>query len=179
MKQTQFHLTSNINILRCTVTKAISSDAATIAEIISEANTDVAKKFDITVENNSKHPSFCTKDWVLNDMGKGEEYFLLQTNFQASQQAIGCIAFERKDNSTAYLNRLAVLPSCRNIGAGEQLVRYVLNLANENQHKYVSIGVIAEHTQLVNWYLKLGFISKNIKTFAHLPFNVQFMTYSL
>lgn len=159
------------------------SDAETIACIISDANKDVAGQFGITLENNAKHPSFCTKDWVLNDMGKGEEYFLLQANLQdglkTTIQTIGCIALESKENGSAYLNRLAVLPNSRNNGAGEQLVRHVLNLANESKHKSVSIGVIAEHTQLVNWYEKLGFRLKNKKTFAHLPFDVQFMTQNL
>jgi hypothetical protein len=43
----------------------------------------------------------------------------------------------------------------------------------------VSIGIIADHTILKNWYLKLGFIEGKTKSFDHLPFDVTFMSYDL
>jgi ribosomal protein S18 acetylase RimI-like enzyme len=97
------------------------NDADQLASIISNANKDVAENFDITFENNPKHPSFYTKKWVLKDFERGEEYFLYQEN----NQYLGCVAFEQANAETAYLNRLSVLPMHRCVGVGEQLVTHI------------------------------------------------------
>ena len=102
--------------MQTSITDANHTDAETIARIISDSNKGVAQEFGITAENNAKHPSFCTKDWVLDDMGRGEEYFLMNLD----DQAIGCIAFESKDTGASYLNRLAVLPEHRLTGVGQR-----------------------------------------------------------
>ncbi len=39
----------------------------------------------------------------------------------------------------------------------------------------MEIGIIAEHTELLNWYLKLNFKKTRIAEFDHLPFNVAFL----
>lgn len=148
-------------------------DAGLIADIVSEANKDVAELFKINRENSPKHPSFCTDDWVLADFERGEEYFL----FQEDGIAKGCVAFEQADSDTAYLNRLSVLPDHRHNGIGKSLVRYVLDYAKSQNIRTVSIGIIAEHEVLKKWYLELGFIAGDTKKFDHLPFNVTYMRY--
>ena len=148
-------------------------DAGLIAGIVSEANKDVAELFKLNRENSPKHPSFCTDDWVLADLKRGEEYFL----FAEDGIAKGCVAFEQADAGTAYLNRLSVLPCYRHNGIGASLVRHVLDYAKSKNIRTVSIGIIAEHEVLKNWYLKLGFIAGDTRKFDHLPFNVQYMRY--
>ncbi len=97
-------------------------DAEQIALIVSQANKDVADQFDINFENNPKHPSFYTKDWVLSDFNRGEEYFLCLVN----NVCAGCIAFEQPNPDTAYLNRLSVLPKYHHSGIGTLLVNHIL-----------------------------------------------------
>jgi ribosomal protein S18 acetylase RimI-like enzyme len=146
-----------------------------LAFIISRANKDIADTFGLTLKNNPKHPSFSTKDWVLSDMERGEVYFLCRKN----GVNIGCVAFEQPQPGSSYLNRLSVLPEYRHEGVGELLVQHVLEHSRAKNIKTVSIGIIAKHTVLKNWYLKLGFIEGETKIFDHLPFDVTFMTYEL
>ncbi len=152
-----------------------TADAEIISAIISESNKDVAKEFGLNINNNPKHPSFCNKDWVLSDFNRGEEYFI----YKNGEANIGCVAFENPKPSVAYLNRLSVLPQHRHNGVGEKLVNHVIRYAKNKDIHRISIGIIAEHIRLKKWYLKLGFIEGQIKTFPHLPFDVQYMSFSV
>ncbi len=159
-----------MNIVTTTI-----EDAQDIAFIIKEGNKDVAGLFNLNIENAPKHPSFYTTDWVQSDFRRGEEYFL----FKEAGVAKGCVAFEQPDPDTAYLNRLSVLPEYRHRGIGAELVRYILDYSKTKNIKAVSIGIIAEHDVLKNWYLDIGFIAGDIQKFEHLPFNVQYMRYQI
>ncbi|MBT3486077.1 MAG: GNAT family N-acetyltransferase [Desulfobacula sp.] len=150
-------------------------DAEIIAFIVSQGNKDVAEKFELTLENNPKHPSFYTKEWILSDIDRGEEYFLYRIN----GVNCGCVAFEQANSDISYLNRLSVLPEYRHKGIGEQLVKHVLEYSRTKNIQMVSIGIIAEHTLLKKWYLELGFIKGETKHFDHLPFDVIYMSYEL
>lgn len=150
-------------------------DAEAIALIISESNKDVAEEFGLNIENSPKHPSFCDKGWVLSDFRRGEEYFM----YQKEGVGIGCVAFENPRPGVAYLNRLSVLPSHRHNGIGEKLVQHIIQYSEAKSIQRISIGIIAEHTKLKNWYLKLGFTEGETKTFPHLPFDVRYMSYDV
>jgi hypothetical protein len=84
------------------IQKASFHDAKIIAFLVSQSNKDIADKFGLTMENNPKHSSFCTKEWVLSDFDRGEEYFLCRRK----SVNLGCVAFEQPDSKTSYLNRL-------------------------------------------------------------------------
>jgi diamine N-acetyltransferase len=146
-------------------------NASTLACLISSANSDVATRFGLTQENCPKHPSFCTADWVLADMARGESYFLAEE----TSGPMACVAFEPAGAGLAYLNRLSVLPAQRGKGVGARLVQHVLKLASAAACQRVSIGVIAEHHALQRWYSRLGFVTVGTKQFAHLPFSVTYM----
>lgn len=150
-------------------------DSEMIAFIVSQGNKDVAEKFELTINNNPKHPSFYTKEWVWADLDRGEEYFLYQSN----GVYCGCVAFEQPGSGVSYLNRLSVLHEYRHGGIGKQLVNYIIEYSRTKNIQLVSIGIIAEHILLKNWYLKLGFIEKETKHFDHLPFDVTYMNYEL
>ena len=156
-----------------TIYTANTSDAESIASIVSTANKDVAVKFGLNHENNPKHPSFYTKDWILTDFARGEEYFL----YSVAGEAVGCVAFEQPSPEVAYLNRLSVLPDYRRRGIGEQLVQHIFDYAKTKGVSEISIGIIAKHTELKNWYAQLGFFENGLKEFPHLPFDVLFMKY--
>ena len=157
------------------ILKASNKDAEEIANIISESNKDVAITFNLNLDNNPKHPSFCDANWVKADFERGEEYFL----YKEGDQHIACVAFENPRLGVGYLNRLSVLPKYRCNGVGEALVQYVIQYAKTKKITRVSIGIIAEHHKLKNWYLKLGFVEGNIKTFPHLPFDVQYLHFNI
>jgi ribosomal protein S18 acetylase RimI-like enzyme len=151
------------------------NDSQKIASIVSDANKDIAIQFNITAENNPKHPSFYTKEWVLSDFNRGEEYFICSEN----NVLIGCVAFEQPNPETAYLNRLSVLPKHRHHGVGAALVTHILEYSRSRDIKYVSIGIIAAHEVLKKWYATLGFVEGETQKFDHLPFDVRYMRYEL
>jgi N-acetylglutamate synthase-like GNAT family acetyltransferase len=147
-------------------------DIGVLTEIIRSSFRDVADRFGLTQENCPKHPSNCTVDWIQEDMDRGVTYFILEDNGFAS----GCVALELAGPKLCYLERLAVRPPRRRRGFGRALVNYVLAEAKRSGAHRVSIGVIAEQTELKNWYQKIGFIEAKTKEFAHLPFRVTFMS---
>ncbi len=154
-----------------TILKASSDDAQSIADIVSISNKDVAEKFAINKDNNPKHPSFYNKQWALSDFDRGEEYFF----YLLEGKKVGCVAFEQPNENVGYLNRLSVLPEHRHQGAGAELVKFILQYAEQKGIEEVSIGIIAEHEVLKHWYRTLGFVENGVKQFPHLPFDVMFM----
>jgi diamine N-acetyltransferase len=154
---------------------ATEEEAERLAAIIRASHQDVARMFAITKENNPRHPSFCTVDWVVADFQRGEEYFL----GKIGEIDAGCVAFEKPDPDTAYLNRLSVLPEYRHQGLGAALVNHILAYAQSKHVNVVSIGIIAAHSILKAWYASLGFVEKDTRRFPHLPFAVTYMHYSI
>lgn len=157
------------------IIQAERKDYNLLASIVSKSNKDVAELFDLTINNAPKHPSFCTPEWILSDFDRGQKYFISTDNGVEN----GCVAFEQPNNETAYLNRLSVLPEFRNIGIGAALVHHIIDYSKENKVSNISIGIIADHTQLKEWYLKHGFNEGELQKFDHLPFNVLYMHYEI
>jgi len=151
------------------------ADGELLARLISASNRDVAIRFRLDAESCPKHPSFCTAAWVAADIQRGARYFIIERD----GEAVGCVAYEDGGEGTAYLNRLSVLPAWRRRGAGERLVRHVIELARSSGIGTVSIGIIAAHAELKNWYLGMGFTEGETKTFPHLPFAVSYLTYAV
>jgi N-acetylglutamate synthase-like GNAT family acetyltransferase len=150
-------------------------DARVLAETIRRSFGDVAERFGLTQENAPRHPSNCTVDWIRKDMERGVNYFAMENR----ECIIGCVALERANTGVCYLERLAVLPDHRRRGFGKTLVEHVLSKAKGLGVNYVGIGIIAEHTELRDWYRKLGFVEGESREFPHLPFRVTFMSYSI
>lgn len=146
-----------------------------LSTIVSQSNQDVAELFKLSLNNAPKHPSFCTPEWIRTEFERGQRYFIYTDDGIAK----GCVAFEQAGDTTAYLNRLSVLPAYRRKGKGSKLVSHVIEYSKEKEVDVVSIGTIAEHTQLTRWYEKLGFSKGAIQKFEHLPFKVLFMQYEI
>lgn len=150
-------------------------DAEVLAEITRNSFQDVADRFDLTPENAPRHPSNCTVDWIQKDMEDGVIYFAIENN----NYVAGCVALERANSEICYLDRLAVLPNQRRSGFGKALVEHALLEAKLLGVNYISIGTIAEQTELKDWYKRLGFVEGESKEFPHLPFRVTFMSYGI
>jgi N-acetylglutamate synthase-like GNAT family acetyltransferase len=150
-------------------------DTQVLAETIRRSFQDVAERFGLTRDNAPSHPSNCTVDWIRKDMERGVTYFAIENK----NHVVGCVALELANAGVCYLERLAVLPDQRRRGFGKALVNHVLSEAKRLRVNYVSIGIIAEHTELKNWYKGLGFVEGESKEFPHLPFRVTFMSYDI
>lgn len=150
-------------------------DARVLAEITRKSFQDVADRFGLTPENAPRHPSNCTVDRIREHMERGITYFAIEDN----NHVVGCVALEKANSEVCYLERLAVLPNQRRRGFGKSLVNHVLSEAKLLGVKYVSIGIIAEQTELKDWYKRLGFVERESKEFPQLPFRVTFMSYGI
>ena len=157
------------------IRKANSADVSLLSALIRKSFRDVAVRFRITPENCPKHPSNCTDDWITNDFARGVIYYLLERN----GLPLGCVAIEKATTDLCYLERLSVVPKERRRGFGNQLINQVFNTARAWGVKLISIGVIAEQTDLKLWYQKIGFEEGETNEFSHLPFCVCFMTYTI
>jgi N-acetylglutamate synthase-like GNAT family acetyltransferase len=152
-----------------------NQDSQVLAETIRKAFQDVAERFGLTKENAPRHPSNCTADWIRNDIERGVAYCAIENR----DHVVGCVALERENTDVCYLERLGVLPDDRGRGFGKALVEHALSEARRLGVNYVSIGIITEHTELKDWYKKLGFVEGESKEFPDLPFGVTFMSYAV
>ena len=157
------------------IRRAGSEDIVLLSEIIRNSYRTVAERFGLTPDNCPKHPSNCSDQWITADLNRGVRYFLLEVG----GKAIACAAMETANESTCYLERLAVVPGYRGRGVGTTLARHILGLAMESGLSIVSIGIIAEQHDLASWYRNLGFKTTGTKQFDHLPFEVMFMQHTL
>jgi len=154
---------------------ATREDANVLANLIRESFSDVAIRFSLTPENCPRHPSNCTTAWVESDFVRGVRYFILEQG----DEPFGCVGLERADSRRCYLERLAVLPGSRGQGFGSLLVAHALERAKESGASWLNIGIIDGHTELRQWYTRLGFVELEKKTFPHFPFRVCFMMFNL
>jgi len=152
-----------------------NDDIAILTATIRNAFRDVAERFGLTPENAPRHPSNFTAEWLQKDLERGVTYFLIEKE----GAPVGCVAREMANPEVCYLERLAVLPGERRRGIGSALVDCVLADARRLGARQVGIGIIAEQTELKNWYKKIGFVEGENKTFPHLPFRVAFLSYDL
>jgi len=157
------------------IREADSGDVSLLSGLVRECFHDVAGRFGLTLGNCPKHPSHCTDKWIENDFARAVTYYILESDVMA----VGCVAIERASSDLCYLERLGVLPEARRNGFGQALVDHVMSQANRIGAKQISIGIIADDTELKRWYLRIGFVEGETKGFDHLPFPVLFMTYAL
>jgi N-acetylglutamate synthase-like GNAT family acetyltransferase len=92
---------------------------------------------------------------------------------------IGCVAIEKPSADVCYLERLSVLPEMRGKHFGIRLVQHALECAALKGGRKVSIGIIDEQTELKEWYIQLGFVVTETKSFPHLPFTVCLMEFEI
>jgi N-acetylglutamate synthase-like GNAT family acetyltransferase len=155
-----------------TIREATAADIPKMVEIIRKAFYDVAVRFGLTEGNCPKHPSNCKVSWIKEALEMGARYFLLDSE----GVSCGCVALEPASPEVSYLERLGVLPAQRRRGYGRGLVDRVLYEAKVIGSDRVDIGIIADHVELKDWYRRMGFVGQKTATFAHLPFEVLFMS---
>lgn len=161
--------------MKTTIRAATCEDAEVVARVVRTSFRDVALRFDLTPENAPTHPSNCQADWIRSELSRGLSYYLLCSHGLVA----GCVALELASPSVAYLERLGVLPEQRGRGFGVALVRHALRQAQSAGASVVSVGVIAEHTELVSWYEHIGFARAGTRRFPHLPFEVSYLERAL
>ena len=153
------------------ILEASAENADLIVRLIHESFQDVAARFLLTPENCPKHPSNCTTAWIKADQARGVRYFVLTLN----RTPVGCAGLERNDDRASFLERLCVLPEHRRKGLGTLLVDHVLSEAEAMSASVLGVAIIADHTELKQWYVSQGFVETGKRTYGHLPFAVMFL----
>jgi N-acetylglutamate synthase-like GNAT family acetyltransferase len=157
------------------IKEATLNDREVLVKLIRKSFRDVARRFSLTKDNCPKHPSNCTLSWIESDISRGVQYSILYVD----ENPIGCVAIEKPNADVCYLERLSVLPEMRGKHFGIRLVQHTLECAALKGTRKVSIGIIDKQTELKEWYIQLGFIVTEIKSFPHLPFEVCLMEFEI
>ena len=140
-------------------------------DIIHKSFITVANDFGLTNENCPSHTAFISIEKLEKQFSDGRSMFI----YDKDGEKVGYFSLKKNEN-TAELDNLAVLPSFRHLGIGKEMIEFVKEYANKELHAdKITIGIIEENTVLKNWYEESGFVSTGIKTFPHLPFTVGFM----
>ena len=164
-------LKRNAILPQVNIRKAGETDSAVLASIIHDSFQDVAKQFHLDSINCPAHPSNCTEEWIRSDFAEGKVYFIAEIDIPA-----GCVFFDKINEQSCELGRLAVLPAFRLKGIGKKLIQSVEIEAKTRGLEQIDISIIAEHESLKKWYLNLGFVEGDRTRFEHLPFEVLFMS---
>jgi N-acetylglutamate synthase-like GNAT family acetyltransferase len=162
-----------------TLRVAAKTDYNALVNLVRVANGEVALQLGLTEENASGHTSFFTKQRLIKDINKGNEFFVLEHTVESTNELVGCVSMRKADKQVWYMNRLSTLPAYQNNGIGTALVQHCIKLVKQNEGVLLRIGIIEEHESLKQWYVKLGFELGAVKQFNHLPFNVRYMSFHI
>jgi predicted N-acetyltransferase YhbS len=163
------------SVMPVRISPASAQDTIRITALIRSAFGVVARRFDLNPINCPKHPSNCTEHWVARDIARGVRYYLAAVG----KQVVGSMAVEHASASECYLERLAVHPEAQCQGVGAALVKHGLAEAQRLEVEKVGVAIIAEQSELSNWYQNLGFTPTATRRFLHLPFEVAFLSYRI
>ena len=148
------------------------NDFVILVKLLNESFATVAKEFGLTKENSPTNNAFITSAELKEQLTENREFYIYANN----GKIIGFIAIEKSSTpDTFYIEKLAVLPDCRHLGIGRQLMDFASNRIEELGGKCISIGLINSNTVLKNWCGKQGYVECSVKTFEHLPFEVCIM----
>ena len=142
-----------------------------MVKVIRNAYRKVAENLGITEEKNPKAVSFYTRQRFVEDVEKGDVFYVLEID----GLVCGCVAMEKGDEGIVNLRRLAVLPDYCRQGHGKTLVEHVFKEAAKQAAQRVEIWTVSEDENLVNWYKKLGYVSQGTKKCDYLPCTFEFM----
>jgi ribosomal protein S18 acetylase RimI-like enzyme len=110
-----------------------------------------------------------------NHFASPEDCLLLAIN---ENQAAGCVALKRLDNSVCEMERLYVKPKFRRLGIGRELAENIITQARKLGYDVMRLHTILPRDAARNLYFSLGF--EDIEPYCYNPMeNVAFMELKL
>ncbi len=85
--------------------------------------------------------------------------YLMKTNnkYIASCDLVYDYGEYTEENIKVYLSRLIVKKEYRNIGIGQELLKYMITLCKEKGYRQITVGVDTDNLNAVHIYKKFGF----------------------
>ncbi|HBL84422.1 MAG: hypothetical protein A2Y17_04655 [Clostridiales bacterium GWF2_38_85] len=157
------------------ILQAEKSDLSECLDIIRKSFTTVADEFGLTEQNCPTNGAFMKIDRLERDFNDGNLMFCYYNSFGA----VGFVQINKVSDDTFEMRKLAVVPECRHMGIGRELIDFVKAKVTEFGGRKITIGIIDEDTRLKDWYAENGFMPVSIQTFSHLPFTVGYMEFRL
>jgi N-acetylglutamate synthase-like GNAT family acetyltransferase len=157
------------------IREATRDDVPLLGRLIRESFRDVAERLGLTAEEWPRFSAFTADERVASDMGEGTTFYVLEND----GAPCGCVGLREREPGVCSFRRLAVLPECRGKGFGTALVEHVVAEAKERGASRIELGMVAQQSELADWYGKLGFAFKETKRFGGMPFAVTFMSMGL
>ena len=151
----------------------LNEDLSGVVRVLNVSHGTVAKEFGFTKDNNPSNSAFVDEPALRSQLNKGIDLYAMSV----SGKLTGCIAIEKSksEEGTFYIEKVSVIPECRNQGYGVKLMDFATSKIRESGGKKISIALIDSNTKLKKWYSSQGFIETGTKDFEHLPFKVCFM----
>ncbi|MGQ9371809.1 GNAT family N-acetyltransferase [Azospirillum sp. A39] len=154
---------------------ADAGDADRLAALVAAAFADVARQFGLSRATCPTHPAFATGAAIRRSQDRGTVFLLARLG----AVEVGCIGVRHRDDGTAVIEKLAVLPAFRRRGLGRRLVEEAVALARQAGARRVELAIIAGHHALRAWYGSQGFAVLDSRAVDHLPFAVLVMERAL
>jgi ribosomal protein S18 acetylase RimI-like enzyme len=154
-----------------------NEDLSLFAAVIREAFQTVATDLGLTRENNPTNPAFIDTE-RLSRLRNGRVRFYAP---YYHGEPVGFIVIEQSpdDDTTFFIEKLAILPGFRGRGYGKHLMDFAASKVSDLGGKKVSVALIDENRRLKDWYKEQGYVVTKLKEFGHLPFTVCFMAKEL
>lgn len=149
------------------------SDFVSLAKLLNEAFSTVAKEFGLTKENCPTNNAFIAAEDLKSQLADTRVFY----GYEDKSKMIGFIAIERssRDPDTFYIEKVAVHPTFRHQHIGRKLMDFASERIKELGGKRISIGLIDSNIVLKKWYHNQGYSFVEVKTYEHLPFDVCIM----
>lgn len=146
-------------------------DIPVLVAVIGTAFRAVADRLGLPPDKDSKHASNITDEWIVSDMDNGVRYFIAEVDGIPA----GAVTVGHPRPDASFIGRLAVLPDYQGRGLGRKLFTYAIDRAAETGADHISVGVISEEKQLVEWYRRMGFRINRRISYKHFAFEVTLM----
>lgn len=150
-----------------------NKDLSAVVNTLNVSHSTVAKEFGFTKETNPTNNAFIDVQTLQSQLNNGIDLYTISDN----GKLVGCIAIEKssREADTFYIEKVSVIPECRNQGYGLKLMTFAIERIKYIGGSKISIGLINENECLKKWYMQQGFEEISIRKFEHLPFDVCYM----
>lgn len=144
-----------------------------VCAIIRESFKEQAERLGI---NNDEYPNFVafdTPEKVRERMRKGDRTVIAYVGGEPVG-TVSCNAFHGQAGRGC-IRRLAVLPRHRGKNYGQALMEHAEKYLAANGVSSIELAIVARFHGLERYYLKMGYVSLERKSFPSLPFEVLYM----